>query len=133
MSEPSTVYVVDDDPDVLRSVAALLGRSNYPVKCYSNAQRFLDDADLEAPGCVITDVQMPEIHGMELQRRLVSAASALMVIVVTGVADVPTTVTLMEAGAVTLLEKPYEQAELLRAVERALGLSHERWHRRQKE
>src|SRR5262249_24643706 len=77
----------------------------------------------------ISDVQMPEIDGVELLRRLKEEESPLSVIVVTGVADVPTAVRLMEIGATTLLEKPYDQRELLHAVERAVMESERRWQK----
>jgi two-component system response regulator FixJ len=76
---------------------------------------------------VITDLQMPVVSGVELQQRLLAAKSFLAVVVVTGVADVPTTVTLMEKGAITLLEKPYDHNKLVLAVERGLTLSREQW------
>ena len=94
---------------------------------YLSAKEFLADAPSDRPGCVITDLQMPGVSGVELQQRLLDANSFLAVVVVTGVADVPTTVALMEKGAVTLLEKPYDHNKLVIAVERGLSRSRERW------
>src|SRR5262245_45380092 len=113
MTETSHVYAVDDDEAVLASVKAVLSLYGHRVACYSSAEEFLEEASLEDPGCVVTDLQMPEVSGVELQRRLLAAHSPLAVVVVTGVADVPTAVTMMERGAVTLLEKPYDHAALL--------------------
>jgi two-component system, LuxR family, response regulator FixJ len=126
MTETS-IYVVDDDEAVLLSVQAMLIQHGYQCRCYLTAAEFLREAPGDEPGCVITDLQMPEISGIELQQRLLADQSSLSVVVVTGVADVPTTVALMERGVVTLLEKPYNHDDLVRGVERALELSHERW------
>lgn len=127
MIDSLTIYVVDDDEAVLLSVQAMLNQHGYTCRCYLSADEFLRDAPREQPGCVITDLQMPEISGVELQQRLVADRSPLAVVVVTGVADVPTTVALMERGAVTLLEKPYNHDDLVHAVERGLELSRSRW------
>lgn len=127
MAEPTTIYVVDDDEAVLLSVNALLSQHGYIVRCYLSAAEFLADASLDNCGCLVTDVQMPDINGMELQRRLLSADSPLSVVVVTGVADVPMAVELMKSGAVTLLEKPYDHNDLLEAVRNGLAASREHW------
>lgn len=131
MSESNAIYVVDDDEAVLMSVQAMLSQHGYVCQCYLTASEFLRNADADRPGCVITDLQMPEITGVELQQRLVAMDSPLAVVVVTGVADVPTTVSMMERGAVTLLEKPYNHDDLVRAVERGLSLSQERFLQKQ--
>jgi FixJ family two-component response regulator len=131
MSESNSIYVVDDDEAVLMSVQAMLSQHGYHCQCYLTAGEFLRNAPADRPGCVITDLQMPEISGVELQQRLVADDSPLAVVVVTGVADVPTTVSLMERGAVTLLEKPYNHDDLVRAVERGLELSRERFLQKQ--
>ena len=133
MTDAATIYVIDDDQAVLLSVKALLSQHGYQVRCYLSAREFLDDAPLDRCGCVVTDVQMPDINGIELQQRLLAAKCLLSVVVVTGVADVPMAVTLMESGAVTLLEKPYDHNDLLHAVERGLAASRVRWQQRQQE
>ena len=129
MKSESCIYVVDDDMAVLQSVKAVLSELNCEVFCYQSADQFLTEATTERPGCLITDLQMPGMSGLELHQRLVHAKSPLSVVVVTGVADVPTTVTVMRSGAVTLLEKPYEPTELLRATKEALAMSQERWQK----
>lgn len=131
MNEPSRIYVVDDDKAVLMSVKALLAELDSDLHCYLSAEQFLSEADIDRPGCLVTDLQMPGITGMELQQQLVQAKSPLSIVVVTGVVDVPTTVTLMKTGAVMLLEKPYEPADLVRAVKEALTASHQRWQQDQ--
>ena len=127
MIKTDCVHVVDDDEAVLLSVKAVLGQHGYQVSCYLSAEQFLADAPLDGPGCVVTDVQMPGISGIELQRRLLEMECQFSSVVVTGVADVPTAVKLMERGAITLLEKPYNHVDLLRAVEQGLMVSLERW------
>ena len=131
MIDSYTIYVVDDDEAVLLSVQAMLNQHGYSCRCYLTAEEFLHDAPSDQPGCVITDLQMPEISGVELQKQLLADESPLSVVVVTGVADVPTTVALMERGAVTLLEKPYNHDDLVHAVERGLEVSRLRWLEKQ--
>ena len=116
MTESDIVYVVDDDPAVLHSVEALLSQYDYRVQCFSSATQFLNNATLDDIGCLISDVQMPVMNGANLLQHLQESHSTLAAIVVTGVADVPMAVSLMESGAVTLLEKPYDQSALLTAV-----------------
>lgn len=131
MTDSYTIYVVDDDEAVLLSVQAMLNQHGYSCRCFLTAAEFLRDVLRDQPGCVITDLQMPEISGVELQQRLVADRCPLAVVVVTGVADVPTTVALMERGAVTLLEKPYNHDDLVHAVERGLEVSRSRWLEKQ--
>lgn len=131
MTDSSIIFVVDDDQAVLLSVQAMLSQHGYLCRCFLTAAEFLREAPRDMPGCVITDLQMPEMTGVQLQQRLVEDESPLAVVVVTGVADVPTTVSLMERGAVTLLEKPYNHDDLVHAVERGLELSHTRWLQKQ--
>lgn len=133
MNEIPQVYVVDDDDVVLLSVEALLTQCGYVVQCFSSAAAFLANCSYDGPGCVVTDIFMPGITGIELQQRLHAAGSILSIIVVTGVADVPTAVKAMEQGAVTLLEKPYRDADLAQAVERGLESSRQRWGQRERQ
>lgn len=127
MDQQGLVYVVDDDPGVLYSLEALLSQHNYRVRCFTSAVDFLQGAQLDEVACLITDVQMPAVTGAELLQRLREIDSPMATIVVTGVADVPMAVALMESGAVTLLEKPYDQSALLNAVSRALSASEKEW------
>lgn len=123
------VYVVDDDEVVLSSTEALLSQHAYQAKCFSSGKKFLAATDLHTCGCLIADVQMPEMDGVELLSRLTGSQSTLGVIVISGVADVPTAVSVMNHGAATLLEKPYIHTELLRSVDRALAQSCERFRK----
>ncbi len=126
MKSPRTVFVVDDDVHVLDSVKCLLQCVGHDVTCYSTAKQFLDQVSPEQTGCLITDLSMPEIDGFELQTRLRDMKSLLSVIIVTGRADIGSTVRLMRNGAVTLLEKPYQAEKLIEAVDDSLTQSETR-------
>lgn len=127
------IYVVDDDAAVLSSLQALLSAHNYEVQCYSSAEQFLRDVSPNRRGCVITDVAMPGMSGVDLVRRLHEVKSPLSIVVVTGVATVPMAVSLMAFGAITLLEKPYDSQQLLEAVERGLTISGKQCEQSQRE
>lgn len=129
MTPRPRIYIVDDDEVVLLSLEAMLTNHGYQVSCFSSAEEFLSDAGLEIPGCLITDLQMPGINGVELQQRLAEQGSPLAVVVATGVADT-STVTMLEQQGVALLEKPYDHRDLLGAVEAGLKVSHLRWQDR---
>ena len=122
MSSPETVHVVDDDPAVRDSLRVLLESVGFAVRTHDSAQAFLALAP-ELRGCVLTDVRMPDIDGLELQQRLSECGAPLAVVVMTGRGDVPVAVRAMKAGAVDFLEKPFNDQELLDAVRRALEQS----------
>ncbi len=123
VSNDCLIALLDDDPAVLASVRALLHENGYPASCFDTPEDFLSICPLDSIGCLVTDLRMPGIDGSELQRRLMAAGSTLSMVVVTGHADVPTAVRLMENGALTVLEKPYEDTALLGAVQQALDRS----------
>src|SRR6516225_363948 len=114
-----TVFIVDDDASFLRSVSRLLSALGYTVQTYESAQGFLDRLGPEMSGCVVADLQMPGMNGLELQKALKVSASPLPVIFLTGQGDIPTTVIAMRGGAVDFLVKRAPKEELLAAVERA--------------
>ena len=122
MPEPSadTVHIVDDAVEVLRSTALLLQTAGYKVATYGSGQALLDALPGAAPGCVLTDVRMPGLSGLELQERLAAARPDLPVIVVTGHGDIAMAVRAMRAGAVHFIEKPLAKDVLIAAVEDAL-------------
>lgn len=133
MSDASPVFVVDDELQVLDSVHCLLKCARHSVHCFTNAKDFLDQLRPEQTGCLVTDLSMPEMDGVELQQHLRAMNSMLSVIIVTGRADVGTAVRLMRNGAITLLEKPYPAEQLLEAVKDSLVLSLQRaQHHRQR-
>ena len=117
-----TVHVVDDDAAMRDSLSFLLSASGFSVETYASASAFLARAR-SAEGCVLTDVRMPEIDGLELQRVLNEQRLPLPVIVMTGEADIALAVKTMRAGAVDFLEKPFDADNLIGAVARALEMS----------
>jgi len=123
MRPESIVFVVDDDSAVRESLAMLLGLAGYSVMSYDSAQRFLAEAELSARDCLIVDIRMPGMDGMELQQELIRRRCTIPVIIVTGHGDVPLAVQAMKAGAVDFLEKPFAREVLLAAVRRALDRS----------
>ena len=121
MPSDRTIYVVDDDAGVRRSLEQLLDAEGFAVMAFDSATAFLEAALGLAPGCILLDVRMPEMDGLELQERLRDLDIALPVVIMTGHGDVPTAVKAMKAGAADFLEKPYSDGDLLGAIERALG------------
>jgi FixJ family two-component response regulator len=116
------VHVVDDDEAFRRSVGRLLRACHYDVKEYESAQQLLDSPSL-TPGCIVLDVQMPRMSGLDLQKKLAEDGSALPIVFLTGHGDVPTSVRAMRAGAEDFLPKPARKMELLDAIERAFTRS----------
>jgi two-component system, LuxR family, response regulator FixJ len=119
MDLTATVYVVDDDDAVRESLRFLLELEGISVRTYESATSFMD-AEKSTCGCVLTDFRMPAMDGLQLQASLSARGVQLPVVVMTGHGDVPMAVRAMKAGAVDFLEKPFEAAQLLDAVGRAL-------------
>jgi len=122
MSNEGLVCVVDDDDAVRDSLAFLLQSARVRVQAYESAAAFLAALPSLQPGCIITDIRMPEIDGLELLRRLKGMSIHVPVIVITGHGDVPLAVEAMKVGAVDFLEKPFDDEILLAAVQTALGM-----------
>ncbi|MBP2293314.1 response regulator transcription factor [Azospirillum rugosum] len=122
-----TVYVVDDDPAMLHSLAWLIGSLGVPVESFASAEEFLRAVKPDRPGCLVTDVRMPGMSGLELQDTLSRAGSLLAVVVITGHADVPMAVRALRAGAVDFIEKPFNDQVLLDRVHEALEKSRRAW------
>jgi len=119
MQPDAVVHVVDDDEAVRQSLAFLLRTAQIEVKTYDSAVAFLRNPP--ASGCVITDVRMPEVSGIDLLRRLREQQNAMPVIVITGHGDVPLAVEAMKLGAADFFEKPFDDDALLAAVRSALS------------
>ena len=117
------VYVIDDDEAVRDSLQFLLGSVDFEVRPFESAQAFLDALGSLAFGCVVSDVRMPDIDGIELLRRLKSLGSRVPVIIMTGHGDVPLAVEAMKLGAVDFLEKPFDDDLLISMV----------WHRKREQ
>ena len=125
------VFLLDDEPAVVVALARMLQSSGFTVSPYTSAVEFLEAHDAETPGCLVADVRMPGMSGLELQRTLRARGIDRAIVFVTGQGDIPTTVQAMKAGAVTFLSKPVQRAELVAAVREALardaaGRSHHR-------
>lgn len=122
MLNSRTVHVLDDEPDVRRSLGQLLCAAGFEVVLYATAAELLEKARSLAPGCLLLDVRMPRVDGLEVQRCLDEAGVWLPVVVMTGQADVPTAVRAMKAGAVDFIEKPFDEAQLIAVVKSTLVL-----------
>ena len=119
---PGLVHVVDDDASFRTAIERRLKLAGYEVETYSSAQHLLDRLPgVEKPGCILLDVQMPGLNGLELQSRLIELGSILPIIFVTGHSDIPTTVRAIKAGAEDFLTKPVSSEQLIDAIERALA------------
>ena len=123
MAETPLVHVVDDDASVRESLAMLLESAGFSARTYDSAAAFLEAAADCTAGCVVTDVQMPDLNGLELQRRMGELGIRLPVIMMTGHADVPIAVEALKAGATDFLEKPFDDSHLLAAVASAIAIS----------
>ena len=118
---PGLVYVIDDDASFRTAIERRLKLAGYDVETYSSAQQLLDRLPgVEKPGCILLDVQMPDLSGLDLQSRLIERGSILPIIFVTGYADTPVTVRAIKAGAEDFLTKPASSEQLINAIERAM-------------
>ncbi len=117
-----TVYVVDDDPFVRSSVEKVILAHGYRVECFENAEKFLESAHRELRGCILLDVRMPGISGLQLLERLREMAVDIPAIMLTGYAEIPDCVQALKHGAVDFLEKPYRSRKLLDAIEAAMAV-----------
>lgn len=120
MTQEATVYVVDDDPAVRDSVSALVNSAGLRVQTFPSAETFLQEYKPEKPGCLVTDLRMLGMSGLDLLEKLQKSESPLPSILISAYADVPAAVRAMEAGAVTLLEKPCRNDQLVQAIHKAL-------------
>ena len=114
------VFVVDDEPSVRKSLGRLLASAGYTVEAFASARDFLARPLTASPCCVVLDVRMPGLTGIDLQRSLMAAGRRMSIVFLTGHIDVPTSVRAMKDGAIDLLVKPVDQDELLAAVARAV-------------
>jgi FixJ family two-component response regulator/signal transduction histidine kinase len=126
-----TVFVIDDDPSVRRALERQLRSAGYLVETYGSAQEYLDRTPSAGVACIVTDLRMPGLSGLDLQASLTRARRAPPMVFISGHGDIPTTVHAMKAGAVGFLPKPFTKDELLAAVAEALARSREREDARQ--
>jgi FixJ family two-component response regulator len=120
MSEPAVVYVVDDDASYRVAVCRLLRAAGFDARMFASANEFLAQLSLNTRGCVVADLQMPGLNGLELQEALARSDTPLPVVFLTGYGDIPSTVRAMRQGAVDFLEKRTPDVQLIAAVNRAL-------------
>jgi len=120
MAKTATVYVVDDDLSVRKGLARLIKSVGYRVMTFASAKAYLKNTPCEGPSCLVLDVRMPEISGIDLQKRLASSTLDLPVIFITGHGTVPMSVKALKAGAVDFIEKPFDEQTLLDAISAAI-------------
>jgi FixJ family two-component response regulator len=121
MIRPSPqVLVVDDDPSVRKSFARLLGSAGYEVETFASAREFLERPPAAGPCCVVLDVRMPGMTGIDLQAALAASGRRVSIVFVSGHVDVPASVKAMKDGAVDVLTKPVDEKDLLEAIQRAV-------------
>ncbi len=116
-----TIYVIDDDQVVLQALVSLLETAGYQTRGFTSAESFLAEPYMSGRGCVVTDLRLEGMSGQDLQKWLVTSGNPMPLIVVTGHATVDVAVEVMETGAVTLLQKPYQPELLIAAVKRAIA------------
>jgi FixJ family two-component response regulator len=120
-SPGATVFVVDDDASVREALESLIRSAGLGVATYGTAQAFLAGPRAEGPSCLVLDVRLPGLSGLELQQRMAELDLAIPIIFLTGRADVPTSVRAMKAGAVEFLTKPFVDGDLLQAIHEAIA------------
>jgi FixJ family two-component response regulator len=121
MTDKPTIFVVDNDPGALRSLCWLIQQADLPVRAYRSGREFLESYRPEETGCLVLDVRMPEMDGLEVQQRLWQAGIELPIIFITAHGDVPTCAQAFKAGAFDFLEKPVDDEVLLDHIQEALA------------
>src|SRR5215510_13070968 len=130
--EAPVVFIVDDDASVRRSIADLLSSVALRSEAFATPQQFLDSKRADSPGCLVLDVRLPGMSGLDCQRKLAEAGVNIPIIFITGHGDVPVTVRAMKSGAVEFLTKPFRPQESLDAVQQALDQDRKFRERRRK-
>ena len=130
--ETSTAYIIDDDRMARESLKWLIESAGLPVQVYDHGLGFLDQINESMQGCILLDVRMPDINGMELHTKLKQRNIIMPVIIVTGHADVAMAVRAMKAGAYDLIEKPYNDALMLERVQHAITYDQDNRHNQQR-
>ena len=124
--ESPTVFIVDDDPSIRFAMQALMDSVNVQHEIYGSGDEFLEKVEEHRPGCLVLDIRMPGLGGLELQEELISRGSTLPIIFITGHGDVPMAVEAMQKGAVDFIQKPFRDQDLLDCVREALMTDRER-------
>ncbi|MGD0652719.1 MAG: response regulator [Thermoguttaceae bacterium] len=131
MNREPTVFIVDDDDAIVRSLTAVVELIGLKVKSFASGNEFLKNYKPTGPACLILDVIMPQMSGLELQKHLAAAGIALPTILISGHSDVRTAVEAMKLGAIEFLEKPFSIQELCDNIQKAIRLDEEKWRRRE--
>ena len=129
MTSTAMVFVIDDDQSMRKSLERLLDAACYKVELFKSASEFLSRSAHAGPSCVIVDVRMPELNGIDFQKALIEGGREEQLVFITGHGDVPMCAKAMKAGAVDFLPKPFKSKQLLESVERALTRSAEQRRR----
>lgn len=119
-STEATVFVVDDDPSIRKSLTRLIASVGFKVETFASAQEYLKQDPCEGPACLVLDVRMPGMSGLDLQAELTSTGLCIPMIFITGHGNVPMSVKAMKAGAVDFIEKPFDEQTLLDAINEAV-------------
>jgi FixJ family two-component response regulator len=114
------VFVVDDDPSIRKSLDRLIKSAGFAVETFATAHEFLERHCHEGPSCLVLDVKLPGLNGLELQEKLLSREHAMPIVFITGHGDIPMSVKAMKKGAIDFLTKPFDDKDLLDAVQQAL-------------
>lgn len=133
MPSDPTVFIVDDDPAVTRALSELIELIDLKAEAYQSADEFLQACRPTGPGCLVLDVRMPGMSGLELQQELLAAGISLPIIMITGHGDIRMAVEAMSAGAFNFLEKPFRTQELCDNIQKAIRLDQDRWRHRQRQ
>jgi FixJ family two-component response regulator len=121
MAEPgAVVFVVDDDESVREALGSLVRSVGLRVQTFASAQEFLTNRQADGPSCLVLDVRLPDLSGLDLQKRLAEVNFEIPIIFITGHGDIPTSVQAMKAGAVEFLTKPFDDGDLLEAIQQAI-------------
>jgi FixJ family two-component response regulator len=129
MASTAIVFVIDDDASMRKSLKRLLDAACYKVELFTSASEFLSRSSHPGPSCVVVDVRMPELNGIDFQKALIEGGREEQLVFITGHGDVPMCAKAMKAGAVDFLPKPFKSKQLLESVERALTRSAEQRRR----
>jgi FixJ family two-component response regulator len=121
------VYLLDDEPEMVKAISRLLRAKRFDVRGFSSVNAFLEACQPEGPACLVLDVSMPELDGLELQRRLTRQGILIPIVFLTGHGDIPMSVRAIKAGATDFLTKPVDAALLIPAVSAALQVARSRW------
>ncbi|HKN72362.1 MAG TPA: response regulator transcription factor [Terriglobales bacterium] len=126
----ATIAIVDDDPSVREGLSSLIRSAGLQVETFASAQEFLARPGAEAPSCLVLDLQMPGLSGLDLQKRMAEVGLEIPIVFLTGHGNIPASVQAMKAGAVEFLTKPFDEQDLLKAIQEALERDRQtrQWH-----